>query len=47
MNLWEHKNGDRVERDWIMDMECMESKPPHVSIEDLLLLAVLTKIELY
>ena len=28
------KNGDRAERNWIMDMECMESGPPPVSIED-------------
>ena len=28
------KNGDRAERNWIMDMECRESKPPPVSIED-------------
>ena len=28
------KNGDREERNWIMDMKWMESKPPSVSIED-------------
>ena len=28
------KNGDRAERNWMMDMECMESGPPPVSIED-------------
>ena len=28
------KNGDRAERNWIMDMECRESKPLPVSIED-------------
>ena len=28
------KNGDRAERNWITDMECLESKSPPVSIED-------------
>ena len=28
------KNGDRAERNWITDMECLESGPPPVSIED-------------
>ena len=34
MNLWGKKNGDRAERNWITDMECLESGPPLVSIED-------------
>ena len=33
MNLWEKKNGDHTERNWIMDVEWMESEPPPVSIE--------------
>ena len=28
------KNGDRAVRNWMMDMEYMESGPPPVSIED-------------
>ena len=28
------KNGDRAERNWITDMEWMESNLPPVSIED-------------
>ena len=28
------KNGDRAEKDLVMDMDWMESKPPPVSIED-------------
>ena len=28
------KNGDRAERNWIMDLEWMECKPLPVSIED-------------
>ena len=28
------KNGDRAERNWIMDMKCLERGPPSVSIED-------------
>ena len=28
------ENGDRAERNWITDMEWMESKPLPVSIED-------------
>ena len=32
--LMRKENGDRAERNWIMDMECLESGPPPVSIED-------------
>ena len=30
----ERKNGDRAERNLVMDMECKESEPPPGSIED-------------
>ena len=30
----ERKNGDRAERNLVMDMECKESEPPPVLIED-------------
>ena len=28
------ENGDRAERNLVMDMECKESEPPALSIED-------------
>ena len=41
------KNGDRAERNWIMDMECMESSLRLCQLMTVPLLAVLTKIEQY
>ena len=47
MKLWEKKNGDRAERNWIMDMEWMESKPPPVSIEDRTVAGPVDRVEQY